>query len=133
MEHKDVMPACPLLHSSCGRCCRRRRLRLLPPRRCSPPATCRTRRRSLALLLPQHIRDITDPEHPYTLEQLSVVSEEAIEVDDTAGTVQVRSACERSRKRLIVGQSARRLPEGQHPCCKLLSSANQPCTLAAAG
>ena len=48
------------------------------------------------LLFPQHIRDITDPEHPYTLEQLSVVSEEAIEVDDTAGTVQVRSACERS-------------------------------------
>lgn len=41
--------------------------------------------------LPQHIRDITDPEHPYTLEQLSVVSEEAIQVDDAAGTVQVSS------------------------------------------
>lgn len=40
--------------------------------------------------VPQHIRDITDPEHPYTLEQLSVVSEEAIEVDDAAGTVQVQ-------------------------------------------
>ncbi|PSC74131.1 ATP-NAD kinase [Micractinium conductrix] len=38
----------------------------------------------------EHIRDITDPEHPYTLEQLSVVSEEAIDVDDAGGTVRVR-------------------------------------------
>lgn len=37
----------------------------------------------------QHIRDITDPEHPYTLEQLHVVSEEAIKVDDTKGVVYV--------------------------------------------
>ena len=29
-----------------------------------------------------HIRDIKDPEHPYTLEELKVVSEEAIDVDD---------------------------------------------------
>jgi Iron-sulfur cluster assembly protein len=34
-----------------------------------------------------HIRDITDPEHPYTLEQLHVVEEEAISVEDTAGRV----------------------------------------------
>jgi len=38
----------------------------------------------------QHIRDITDPEHPYTLEQLNVVSEEAIEVDDSHGQVRVQ-------------------------------------------
>jgi hypothetical protein len=38
----------------------------------------------------QHIRDITDPEHPYTLEQLNVVSEEQVQVDDAAGTVKVR-------------------------------------------
>lgn len=38
----------------------------------------------------QHIRDIVDPEHPYTLEQLNVVTEEQVEVDDAAGTVQVR-------------------------------------------
>lgn len=29
-----------------------------------------------------HIRDIKDPEHPYTLEELKVVSEDAIDVDD---------------------------------------------------
>jgi metal-sulfur cluster biosynthetic enzyme len=40
--------------------------------------------------LSQHIRDITDPEHPYTLEQLNVVSEDAIDVDDATGKVQVR-------------------------------------------
>lgn len=39
--------------------------------------------------VPQHIRDITDPEHPYTLEQLNVVTEEAIKVDDTSGKILV--------------------------------------------
>ena len=34
-----------------------------------------------------HIRDIIDPEHPYSLEQLNVVEEELISVDDTAGHV----------------------------------------------
>jgi hypothetical protein len=34
-----------------------------------------------------HIRDITDPEHPYSLEQLNVVEEELISVDDGAGYV----------------------------------------------
>jgi metal-sulfur cluster biosynthetic enzyme len=38
----------------------------------------------------QHIRDITDPEHPYTLEQLNVVSQGAVSVDDCAGAVAVR-------------------------------------------
>ncbi|KAG2491533.1 hypothetical protein HYH03_010105 [Edaphochlamys debaryana] len=38
----------------------------------------------------EHIRDINDPEHPYTLEQLNVVSEEHIIVDDAKGRVSVR-------------------------------------------
>lgn len=33
------------------------------------------------------MRDISDPEHPYTLEQLQVVREEHIQVDDAAGHV----------------------------------------------
>ena len=35
----------------------------------------------------QHVRDVTDPEHPYTLEQLKVVSEDAITVKDKEGIV----------------------------------------------
>ena len=38
-------------------------------------------------LLLQHVRDLTDPEHPYTLEQLKVVNEEAITVKDEEGVV----------------------------------------------
>jgi metal-sulfur cluster biosynthetic enzyme len=38
----------------------------------------------------EHVRDIVDPEHPYTLEQLGVVSEAAIDVDDAAGAAAVR-------------------------------------------
>ena len=34
-----------------------------------------------------HVRAIADPEHPYSLEQLGVVSEGAISVDDAAGAV----------------------------------------------
>ncbi|KAH6756621.1 MIP18 family protein [Perilla frutescens var. hirtella] len=33
-------------------------------------------------MLTQHIRDIKDPEHPYSLEELKVITEDAIEVDD---------------------------------------------------
>ena len=29
-----------------------------------------------------HVRDIKDPEHPYSLEELKVITEDAIEVDD---------------------------------------------------
>lgn len=36
----------------------------------------------------EHIRDIVDPEHPYSLEQLNVVEEELITVDDGTGHVQ---------------------------------------------
>lgn len=35
----------------------------------------------------EHLRAIADPEHPYTLEQLGVVSESAVAVDDAAGAV----------------------------------------------
>jgi hypothetical protein len=35
----------------------------------------------------QHLRDVLDPEHPYTLEQLNVVSEDLITVDDATGRV----------------------------------------------
>ncbi|ESQ45444.1 hypothetical protein EUTSA_v10010765mg [Eutrema salsugineum] len=34
------------------------------------------------LYIPKYVRDIRDPEHPYTLEQLSVLSEDSITVDD---------------------------------------------------
>ncbi|KAH7514855.1 hypothetical protein FEM48_Zijuj11G0134800 [Ziziphus jujuba var. spinosa] len=36
-----------------------------------------------------HIRDIKDPEHPYSLEELKVISEDAIEVDDHRSYVRV--------------------------------------------
>eukprot|EP00887_Chlorella_sp_A99_P006928 scaffold2.g6928.t1 len=42
-----------------------------------------------ALEVFEHIRDIVDPEHPYSLEQLHVVSEEQVECDDGAGAVTV--------------------------------------------
>ena len=38
----------------------------------------------------EHIRDIVDPEHPYTLEQLNVVDTEHIDVDDVKGRVKVQ-------------------------------------------
>merc|ERR1739847_75218 len=37
----------------------------------------------------EHIRDIADPEHPYSLEQLGVVSHQSIKVDDHKGTIEV--------------------------------------------
>mmetsp|Transcript_9211 Transcript_9211/g.27668 ORF Transcript_9211/g.27668 Transcript_9211/m.27668 type:complete len:161 (-) Transcript_9211:472-954(-) len=43
-----------------------------------------------ALEIFEHIRDIQDPEHPYSLEQLNVVSESLISVQDDAGAVQVQ-------------------------------------------
>ncbi|KAL0926562.1 hypothetical protein M5K25_002801 [Dendrobium thyrsiflorum] len=35
------------------------------------------------------VRDIRDPEHPYSLEQLSVLSEESITVDKKLGRIQI--------------------------------------------
>uniref|UniRef100_A0A453LXA2 Uncharacterized protein n=1 Tax=Aegilops tauschii subsp. strangulata TaxID=200361 RepID=A0A453LXA2_AEGTS len=34
------------------------------------------------------VRDIKDPEHPYSLEQLSVLSQESVSVDDKLGHIQ---------------------------------------------
>ncbi|XP_022155675.1 protein AE7 isoform X2 [Momordica charantia] len=36
-----------------------------------------------------HVRDIKDPEHPYSLEELKVITEDAIEVDDGRSYVRV--------------------------------------------
>eukprot|EP00249_Psilotum_nudum_P007947 c20931_g1_i1 orf=433-903(+) len=36
-----------------------------------------------------HVRDIKDPEHPYSLEQLNVVTEESILVDDKCSHVEI--------------------------------------------
>ncbi|AQK45845.1 Protein AE7 [Zea mays] len=36
-----------------------------------------------------HIRDIKDPEHPYSLEQLNVVTEDSIELNDESNYVRV--------------------------------------------
>ncbi|CAN0907979.1 Protein AE7 [Linum grandiflorum] len=36
-----------------------------------------------------HVRDIKDPEHPYSLEELNVISEDAIEIDDKRSYVRV--------------------------------------------
>lgn len=41
----------------------------------------------LDLALTNFVRDIRDPEHPYSLEQLSVLSEESISVDDKLGRI----------------------------------------------
>mmetsp|Transcript_31617 Transcript_31617/g.70344 ORF Transcript_31617/g.70344 Transcript_31617/m.70344 type:complete len:162 (+) Transcript_31617:181-666(+) len=37
-----------------------------------------------------YLRDITDPEHPYTLEQLNVVTEDLIHVDDSSSHIMVQ-------------------------------------------
>ncbi|KAG7031249.1 Protein AE7-like 1, partial [Cucurbita argyrosperma subsp. argyrosperma] len=42
---------------------------------------------SLTRILTHFVRDIRDPEHPYSLEQLSVLSEESITVDDKLGRI----------------------------------------------
>eukprot|EP00262_Sarcandra_glabra_P008524 TRINITY_DN2205_c0_g1_i1.p1 TRINITY_DN2205_c0_g1~~TRINITY_DN2205_c0_g1_i1.p1 ORF type:complete len:159 (+),score=31.23 TRINITY_DN2205_c0_g1_i1:157-633(+) len=36
-----------------------------------------------------HVRDIKDPEHPYSLEELNVITEDAIEVNDEQSHVRV--------------------------------------------
>ena len=41
----------------------------------------------LDFALTNFVRDIRDPEHPYSLEQLSVLSEESITVDDKLGRI----------------------------------------------
>uniref|UniRef100_A0A7S0NA52 MIP18 family-like domain-containing protein n=1 Tax=Pyramimonas obovata TaxID=1411642 RepID=A0A7S0NA52_9CHLO len=43
-----------------------------------------------ALEVYEHLRDIMDPEHPYTLEQLKVVNEGHIDVDDEGSRIRVQ-------------------------------------------
>eukprot|EP01018_Ginkgo_biloba_P001185 Gb_13951 [translate_table: standard] len=40
-----------------------------------------------ALDIYDSVRDIRDPEHPYSLEQLSVLSEESVSVDEKLGRI----------------------------------------------
>lgn len=56
-------------------------------RRAYNAAVCHNLTHRTHLLLLQHIRDITDPEHPYSLEQLNVVEEDLITVNDDSGHV----------------------------------------------
>lgn len=42
-------------------------------------------------MLLQHIRDIKDPEHPYSLEELKVITEDAVEVDDKRSYVRYKN------------------------------------------
>ncbi|WOG93490.1 hypothetical protein DCAR_0312774 [Daucus carota subsp. sativus] len=44
---------------------------------------------NFSLTFLHHIRDIKDPEHPYSLEDLKVITEDAIEVDDKRSYVRV--------------------------------------------
>lgn len=48
------------------------------------------------------IRNIQDPEHPLTLEQLGVVSRQQIEIDHTTTTAVVAGQQQRKRKRVMV-------------------------------
>ncbi|KAK3278354.1 Protein ae7 [Cymbomonas tetramitiformis] len=36
-----------------------------------------------------HLRDINDPEHPYTLEQLKVITEDHVTIDDSRNRIKV--------------------------------------------
>ncbi|VDM31632.1 unnamed protein product [Hydatigera taeniaeformis] len=54
------------------------------------PLTSSTREPITAAEVFEHIRDIRDPEHPYTLEALGVVRKEEIAVDDVGSSVSVR-------------------------------------------
>lgn len=36
----------------------------------------------ISITISNHVRDIKDPEHPYSLEELKVITEDAIEVDN---------------------------------------------------
>lgn len=40
-----------------------------------------------------HIKDIRDPEHPLSLEELKVVTEDAVEVDDERSYVRYNLCC----------------------------------------
>ncbi|XP_056853524.1 protein AE7 [Raphanus sativus] len=56
-----------------------------------------------------HIRDIRDPEHPYSLEQLKVLTEDSVEVDDGKSYVRVTftPTVEHCSMATIIGLSVR--------------------------
>ncbi|XP_078162531.1 MIP18 family protein (DUF59) [Carex rostrata] len=54
-----------------------------------------------------HIRDIKDPEHPYSLEELKVVSEDSIEVDHERVRVLFTPTVEHCSMATIIGLSIR--------------------------
>ncbi|KAH0938145.1 hypothetical protein HID58_005606 [Brassica napus] len=56
-----------------------------------------------------HIRDIRDPEHPYSLEQLKVLTEDSVEVDDHKSYVRVTftPTVEHCSMATIIGLSVR--------------------------
>ncbi|CAN7040049.1 unnamed protein product [Brassica rapa subsp. trilocularis] len=56
-----------------------------------------------------HIRDIRDPEHPYSLEQLKVLTEDSVEVDDFKSYVRVTftPTVEHCSMATIIGLSVR--------------------------
>jgi hypothetical protein len=69
----------------------------------------------------EHVRDINDPEHPYTLEQLNVVCEDHIDVDDAKG--RVRSArCAVARDGHLRWEGLKRRVMGQGRPMPLASS-----------
>lgn len=61
---------------------------------------------SLANFSVQHIRDIKDPEHPYTLEELNVVIEDNITVDDALGKIKCVWVCVSCSSVRSTGRSA---------------------------
>jgi hypothetical protein len=72
-----------------------------------------------ALEVFEHLRDITDPEHPYTLEQLNVLEEDNIDVDDAAGAVRCASGG-------ALRARARALRATRHRPCGALCAAQDP-------
>ncbi|KAG2312804.1 hypothetical protein Bca52824_024361 [Brassica carinata] len=63
----------------------------------------------ILLLQLHHIRDIRDPEHPYSLEQLKVLTEDSVEVDDGKSYVRVTftPTVEHCSMATIIGLSVR--------------------------
>ncbi|XP_042481878.1 protein AE7-like [Macadamia integrifolia] len=59
-----------------------------------------------------HIRDIKDPEHPYSLEELKVVTDDAIEVDDKHNYVRVTFTPTVEHCSMAIGYSYRPLFTG---------------------
>ncbi|XP_020111311.1 protein AE7-like isoform X3 [Ananas comosus] len=76
-----------------------------------------------------HIRDIKDPEHPYSLEQLNVVTDDAIEVNDEKSHVRVTftPTVEHCSMATIIGlclrvKLIRSLPSRYKVCCPAVNA-----------